>query len=106
MIALVFSFPGLAKYMSWLLEEAQNSRFEAVIWWLNRDYLDGAVAATCSCTGNNDTCSLTNTAYVVGGPIGEVFVRMFGNMALRNYDGSPRSGHATWRDYFARQYSP
>ena len=36
----------LESYMNWLLNEAQTRRFETVIWWLNRDYMDGAVADT------------------------------------------------------------
>lgn len=97
----------LGSYLSWLLGEAQNQKFEAVIWWLNRDYLDGTVATTCPCNpANSDTCLLTDTFYT-GDPIyGELQLRLFSNMALRYYDGSPRPAHTTWRDYFTRSLSP
>lgn len=95
-----------ANYLAWLLGEAQTHGFEVVIWWLNRDYLDSATAATCPCSGINDTCTLADLFYSAGGDTDERLLRMFGNMALRYYDGSPRPGHATWRDYFNRSLSP
>jgi len=33
-------------------------------------------------------------------------LRVFGNMALRNYDGSPRTGYTTWKQYRDRTYTP
>ena len=57
-----------------------------MIWWLNRDYLDGAVAQDCPCSGANDTCSLADTFYTAS-PVAETLLRMSGNMALRDYQG-------------------
>lgn len=97
----------LGNYLSWLLGEAQNQKFEVVIWWLNRDYLDGAVAATCPCSpATSDTCLLADTFYNAGGATGELLLRLFGSMALRQYDTSPRPAHTAWRDYFTRSLSP
>ena len=94
-------------YMRWLLVEAQTQGFETVIWWLNRDYLDGGVAATCSCApATSDTCLLTDNFYAGAGITGETLLRIFGNMALRNYDGTPRPARAAWREYFDRRLSP
>lgn len=97
-------------YLSWLLAEAQNQRLEAVIWWLNRDYLDGSVAATCPCTpAASDTCVMTDHFYTFAesvapgaGPTYEILARIFGNMALYNYDGSPRLAQATWHNWVSR----
>lgn len=90
-----------ASYVRWLLDEAQTQHFETVIWWLNRDYLDGAVAATCPCDqATSDTCKLADTFYTAGGTTGEILLRVFGNMALRNYDGSARPARTAWREYF------
>jgi hypothetical protein len=90
-------------YLKWLLNQAQTYHFEAVIWWLNRDYLDGSVAATCPCSpGTSDTCVLADNFYSSGGPLGETLLRIFGNMALRNYDGSARPAHATWKKWIQR----
>lgn len=96
-----------ANYLSWLLAEAQTRNMEAVIWWLERDYLDGAVAATCPCDpATSDTCVLTDLFFSAAGADGELLMRFFGNMALRNYDGSPRPAHAAWRGYLDRRLSP
>lgn len=94
-------------YLRWLLAEAQTQGFETVIWWLNRDYLDGGVAATCPCNpAASDTCQLADTFYTAAGVTGETLLRIFGNMALRNYDRTPRPAHTAWREYFDRAYSP
>jgi hypothetical protein len=91
-------------YIRWLLGEADKYRFEGIVWWLNRDYLDGAVAAQCPCapTGS-ETCQLADAYYGFGGINGEFVLRVFGNMALRNYDGTPRASHTAWREYVTRR---
>lgn len=98
-----------AEYMRWLLGAAQDNDLEAVIWWLNRDFLDEAVTGneTCPCvpTGNG-TCLLLDLFYSIGGDTAEVLFRVFGNMALRHYDGTPRPGLAVWHDYLSRPYRP
>jgi hypothetical protein len=94
-------------YLHWLLGEAQTQGFEAVIWWLNRDYFDGPVAAGCPCSpATSDTCVLADAFYNAGGATVETLLRLSGNMALRNYDGSPRPARNTWRSYFNRSHSP
>lgn len=103
-----------ASYLTWLLGQAETNSFEAVIWWLNRDYLDNAVASACPCVGANDTCGLTELFYDFGfatggdatGDFNEALLRMFGNMALRKHDGTPRPGHATWLKYYNRSLQP
>ncbi len=96
-----------AEYLGWLLDEAQTRGFEAVVWWLNRDYLDGPVATTCPCTPpDSDTCVMTDTFYTLAGNDTELLLRVFGNMALRYYDGSPRPGESTWHEYVKRSYQP
>lgn len=101
----------LEKYLTWLLDEAQQQKFESVVWWLNRDYLDGAIATTCPCTAVHDTCFLTEAFYnstgmPVGGDTGEVLLRLFGNMALRYHDGSPRPALTIWRNHVVRGLNP
>ncbi len=96
-----------AAYLGGLLEQAQAQRLEAVVWWLNRDYLDGQVAATCPCPqANSDTCTLLHTMYTAGGDVTETLTRVFGNMALRRYDGSARAAHAVWREWVGRGRAP
>jgi hypothetical protein len=96
-----------ADYMAWLLDEAQDQGLEAVVWWLNRDYLDDAVTGSeaCPCLPESDnTCFFLDQFYDLSGNTGEILQRMFGNMALRYYDGSPRPGQALWKGYLQRQY--
>ncbi|MEJ2393373.1 MAG: hypothetical protein P8Z77_01100 [Candidatus Thiodiazotropha sp.] len=96
-------------YISWLLDSADENNLEAVVWWLNRDYLDESVTgnALCPCvpTGNT-TCLMLEDFYTVGGTTIEVLFRLFGNMALRHYDGSPRPGLTIWQTYLNRSYQP
>jgi hypothetical protein len=98
-----------ADYMAWLLDEAQHQGLEAVVWWLNRDYLDGTVTGNeaCPCLpADHSTCRLLDQFYEVGGNTGEILLRMFGNMGLRYHDGSPRPGHAIWQESVRRYYRP
>lgn len=98
-----------AEYIAWLVDEAQHQNMEAVVWWLNRDYLDRAVTGNeaCPCVpAGNSTCLLLDLFYGAGGATGEVLLRSFGNMALRYYDGTPRPGQATWHEYLSRHYQP
>jgi hypothetical protein len=96
-----------SEYIAWLLGQAQSQQFDAVIWWLNRDYLDGTVAVTCPCDpATSDTCKMADLFHAVGSDFGEMMLRVFGNMALRNYDGSPRTGYTTWKQYRDRTYTP
>jgi hypothetical protein len=96
-------------YITWLLESADQNNLEAVVWWLNRDYLDEAVTGNeqcpCAPTGNT-TCQMLDDFYAVGGNSIEVLFRLFGNMALRHYDGSPRPALTTWQRYLSRTYQP
>lgn len=85
------------EYMTWLLGEAQTRGFEGVVWWLNRDFLDGPTAATCPCTGDTETCQFLAAFNAAGGASGELLLRMNANMALYEYDGTPRPALTTWQ---------
>jgi hypothetical protein len=91
----------LDRYLSWLLEEARTKRFEAVVWWLHRDFLDGTVASACPCPGTNDTCTLTSAFRAVS-PTAELLLRVFGNMGLRYYDDTPRAALDLWLSFLGR----
>lgn len=98
-----------SEYLTWLMGEAHRQRFEAVVWWLNRDYLDSAVTANkaCPCVpAGNGTCILLDQFYTAGGDRAELLLRVFGNMGLRHYDGNPRPGQAIWLEYLTRRYQP
>jgi hypothetical protein len=96
-------------YMTWLLESAAESNLEAVVWWLNRDYLDDAVTgdAACPCEpSGNSTCMLLDDFHAIGGDYIEILMRLFGNMALRRHDGTPRPALTTWQSYLDQTYQP
>ncbi|MES9862203.1 MAG: hypothetical protein ABW157_14445 [Candidatus Thiodiazotropha sp. LLP2] len=96
-------------YISWLLASAEENNLEAVVWWLNRDYLDESVTGDESCPcepAGNSTCLLLDDFYTIGGDYIELLTRLFGNMALRHYDGTPRPAHATWKTYLNKPYQP
>ena len=57
----------------------------------------------CPCNpATSDTCQLTDIFYSVGGADGETLLRIFDNMVLRDYDGSPRAARTIWRECFDR----
>ena len=89
------------EYMSWLLGEAQSRGFEGVVWWLNRDFLDGATAATCPCSGDTPTCQMLAAFNSAGGANGELLLRLNANMALNRYDGTARPSLMTWQTALA-----
>lgn len=98
---------GQAAYMSWLLGEAQAQGMEAVVWWLNRDYLDGNAAGTCPCApAESPTCLMAEVFHTLAGDPGEALLRAFGNMGMRRNDGSTRPSHAVWRDWLGRTLQP
>ncbi|MBL0361184.1 MAG: hypothetical protein IPP70_09025 [Elusimicrobia bacterium] len=93
---------NLRNYLEVLLSQAQDKKFEAVVWWEMRDLLKGADADACPCPRPSDTCAVLDTFYAVGGQWGELLLRRFGNMGLRRFDGSPRSAHELWVQTFRR----
>lgn len=98
------SIASEAKLDAWasrLLAEADARRFEAVVWWESRDFLDAPVAATCPCPGSNATCAMTS-AFRAKSAVAEFLLRQFGNMGLVRSDGTSRAAHAAWKAAFAR----
>jgi hypothetical protein len=96
----------LANYLTSLLSQAQKSSFEAVVWWENRDTLDGTIAAACPCPGTNPTCTEAETYYQLGGTSLETLARYFGNMGLRYNDGTPREpAHTIWTSTLSQPYT-
>jgi hypothetical protein len=104
---LIAGESNMANHLSQLLAQAQSKQFEAVVWWQNRDLIDATIADLCPCApGGSTTCSYNETLYQIGGASGELSLRLFGNMGLRHYDGSPRASvYNVWSSYFAQPYS-
>jgi hypothetical protein len=101
---------NMREHLRQLLEQAQLHEFEGVVWWANRDIMDATTASTCPCVGSNFTCDTTDQLYQsVGGAAGsalELAWRAFGNMGLRQKDGTPRQTvYDEWQTHFAQPYS-
>lgn len=97
----------MADHMTQLLAQARAGNFEGVVWWSNRDILDASTATNCPCIGSNPTCDSNEALYQVGGTAGEITWRMFGNMGLRQNNGSPRAAvHNIWKTYQNQTFSP
>lgn len=104
---IVFGESNMADHMSQLLGQARTREFEGVVWWSNRDILDAATADNCPCVGANPTCDSNEAFYQVGNSSGEILWRMFGNMGLRQNNGSPRAAvHTIWKTYQNEIFSP
>lgn len=90
-------------YLQWLLQQAETYHFETVIWWLNRDYLDGPTAASqwLPVAGDAHTISLMQLWDTLGGAPAVLALRLFANIGLRNCDGTPRLAVSTWNTAFA-----
>jgi hypothetical protein len=58
---------NLRLYLDALLNQAQDKKFEAVVWWEKQDLLNGADADACPCPRPSDTCAVLDTFYAVGG---------------------------------------
>lgn len=95
------------RYLGQLLEQAHTHGLEAVVWWLNRDYLDAAVAQTCPCAPSDSaTCTMTQAFYDVGGETAEYLLRAFANMGLRRIDGGARPAQAVWSQWMTKTHQP
>lgn len=104
---IVFGESNMADHMTQLLAQARAGNFEGVVWWSNRDILDASTATNCPCIGSNPTCDSNEALYQVGGTAGEITWRMFGNMGLRQNNGSPRAAvHNIWKTYQNQTFSP
>lgn len=104
---IVFGESNMADHLTQLLAQARAGNFEGVVWWSNRDILDAETADNCPCVGANPTCDSNEVLYQAGGNTGEIIWRMFGNMGLRQNNGSPRLAvYNIWKIYQNESFSP
>lgn len=80
-----------------LLADAEAANVRGLTWWSSRDYLDAATAATCPCTGDNESCSRAASFGAA-----EFFYRAYANFGLWRYDGTARPALATWQTFRQR----
>jgi hypothetical protein len=102
-----------ATYLDFVLRAAQDAHIDLVTWWSNRDLLDERVMTDCPCSFDTAWCAVVDlfrtTAPLGGGTeaafYGEVLMKAFGTMGIRDYTGKPKERvFARWHD--AAQLSP
>jgi len=85
-------------YFDRLIQEATTNGMDLVTWWSNRDVLPVEVMTDCPCTFDPAWCGVVDLFRATGGSdptlqyIGEVLLKAFGTMGLRDYDGNPKPG--------------
>jgi hypothetical protein len=84
-----------ADYLSRVLSDADRIPLELVTWWSNRDLLPAGLMTNCPCDYDATWCSVVDQfRSAAGGPLvpgsdylGEILLKAFGTMGIRDYDG-------------------
>jgi hypothetical protein len=84
-----------ADYLTRVLADARRIPLELVTWWSNRDLLPAGLMTNCPCDYDATWCGVVDQfRSAAGAPltpgadlIGEVLLKAFGTMGLRDYDG-------------------
>jgi hypothetical protein len=83
-------------YFVRLTGDAQAHGMDFVTWWSNRDFEPGGVASHC-CPFDPAWCAMVQIFRAQGGSdpslqfLGEVTLKMWGTMGIRQYDGTPKA---------------
>lgn len=112
----IFSFDEKesAAFLGRVLGDADSAGLDLVTWWSDRDLLVRDLMTNCPCTFDTTWCTVLD---IFRGPVsqgptdtqlfGELLLKAFGTMGLRNYDGTPKAGHlALWSAALARPVAP
>ena len=99
----VHSDPNKAqRYMELLLRRAYADELELVTWWSDRDLLPSEVMTSCPCNSPDPTwCSVVDVFRATGKTpeaayLGEVLLKAFGSMGIRDHQGNEKPLLATW----------
>ncbi|HEX7663861.1 MAG TPA: hypothetical protein VF407_05100, partial [Polyangiaceae bacterium] len=94
-------------YLDFVLKSAEGQGIDVVNWWSDRDLVVSTFMTDCPCTFDNTWCAVLNQfrgpdpgadASVDTQFFGEVLAKAFGNMGLRNYDGTQKPNvYARWQ---------
>jgi hypothetical protein len=95
----VFDFDAsqAASYLQRVLADARRYDMELVTWWSDRDLMTSRAMTDCPCTFDTAWCGVVDVfrGPPPAGPVdtqffGEVLLKAFGSMGLRQYDGTPK----------------
>jgi hypothetical protein len=94
-----------AAYLDFVLDSAEDAGMDLVNWWSDRDLIVSELMTACPCTFDATWCEVL--AYFRGPPTdggvdtqaaGELALKAFGTMGLRDYEGNPKpSVYARWQ---------
>ena len=96
-----------AAYLERVLADADRIPLELVTWWSNRDLLPAGLMTNCPCDYEPTWCQVVDVFRgAAGGPltpgadyIGEILLKAFGTMGIRDYDGKPKPAlSALWNE--------
>jgi len=87
-----------AAYLARVLADAERVPLELVTWWSNRDLLPAGLMTNCPCDYDPTWCQVVDVfRNAAGGPlvpdsdyVGEILLKAFGTMGIRDYDGQPK----------------
>jgi hypothetical protein len=104
-----------AAYLERVLSDADRLPLELVTWWSNRDLLPAGLMTNCPCDYGPTWCEVVDVFRSAGGGprtpdaeyFGEILLKAFGTMGLRDYDGQlKRSLAIPWEAARMRPIAP
>jgi hypothetical protein len=109
---LSFGESDEAAYVSRVLADADKDSLDLVTWWSDRDLLVDQVMTNCPCTFDTTWCAVVSA---FRGPpstgstdtqfFGEILLKAFGTMGLRDYTGTAKTSVITpWSEALARPF--
>ena len=94
-------------WLTRVLADADSHGSDLVTWWSNRDFLPASVSV--SCTYDSTWQPVVDVFRALGGSdpnaqfLGEIQLKFFGTMGIRNFDGTPKGApYRTWKAAQAR----
>lgn len=110
----VFSFTrtDAAGYVDRVLRDAESADLDLVTWWSDEDLVTTEFMTDCPCAFDATWCTVLDIFRGPPGPagtdtqfFGEIFLKAFGTMGLRDYTGAPKTElYAPWSAALARRF--
>ncbi|HEX4455995.1 MAG TPA: hypothetical protein VH143_34275 [Kofleriaceae bacterium] len=87
-------------YLARVLDDGAAAKMDFVNWWSDRDLVDAQLMTSCPCTFDANWCAvdaLFRGSDVATEDAGELALKAFGTMGLRDYAGNPKSFYSIWQ---------
>jgi hypothetical protein len=112
----VFTFDEAesGRYLGRVLSDAEATGMDLVTWWSDRDLVVNDLMTNCPCSFDTTWCTVldifrgpASTGTVDTQLYGELLLKAFGTMGIRDYSGAPKPSHfALWSDVRKRPFVP